>query len=282
MSCNDSSDLLSRLSGWLEEQGYPLEMVVARTFREADFRTLQSSYYTDPESDVQREIDVIAYRQNQIGKILVRVSFAIECKLSRDKPWVLFTSEDVRLAGPARVVQRASSGLGHKFLSSIARDEDIQTLNMLSLPRRPGYGVTQAFTSGQDTPYTACMGVAKCAVAEVLAADKASRTQGPLLKIVFPVVVMDGKLFECYLTEDGAITVLEIERGILVWRNPIVRVPHTIIDIVTVTGLPSLVRDANEAAVRLLACKEAVNELYESEAVPSFDPTSGYTVGRRQ
>ena len=136
-----SKSLESRITEWLETQGYPLEMVVAREFQSAGFRVLQSDYYSGPESNSSREIDVIAHLQEQVGSCLVRLSFCIECKSSQDKPWIIFTSAGVRLANPARVVQRASSLLGTLFLQKLARDNEIQSLNMFSITS-PLFGPT--------------------------------------------------------------------------------------------------------------------------------------------
>lgn len=272
MSQNDSTDFRSRLSNWLGTQGYPLEMVVARTFRRDGFRTFQSEYYTDPESNALREIDILAWKQKHVGDILIRLSFCIECKLSQGKPWVIFTSAGAQLADPARVAQRASSHLGTRFLIAISRDSEIQTLRLFSLPERPGYGVTQAFTSGRDVPYAACMAAAKCAVAEALDADRATETQGPVSNIIFPVVVVDGELFECYLDEQGQVSVSEAETGVLVWRNPIVCMPHTIIRISTIDNVPALVQEASEAAMSLFSRKKELDSLLdERDKGPRWD-----------
>lgn len=83
-------DLQASVQEWLEAQGYPLEMRTAAAFRLAGFRAVQGVYYQDPETDAWREIDVVAdipevYRS-------ARIVFVAECKSSRDKPWLLFTS----------------------------------------------------------------------------------------------------------------------------------------------------------------------------------------------
>src|SRR5690348_1970744 len=82
---------------WLRSQGYPLEMSVARAFRQAGFRVTQGRYYEDPQSHEWREIDVAASwaitRAGDTDVSRIAVTVAAECKLSRDKPWVLFCHE---------------------------------------------------------------------------------------------------------------------------------------------------------------------------------------------
>lgn len=248
----------SSISKWLETQGYPLEMLVAREFRKGGFRTIQSEYYTDPETDTKREIDIYASAQESSDAVLFRVSLCIECKQSREKPWVLFTSEDIRLASRARVVQRASTRLGENLLQKLMADEQIQRLKLFSLASRPAYGITQAFTSGQDIPYAACMGAAKCAAAKV---NQANQYPEPVCEVSFPVVIVDGKLFESYLSEDGEVIINEVESGTLVWRNPVVAMPHTIVRISTLSNLKSLVSEAASAAGKLFEHTQEVKEL---------------------
>ena len=56
----DESDLVKGVRGWLERQGYPLEMRVAAQFEKTDFHVLQSSYYVLP-GEQPRELDVEAW-----------------------------------------------------------------------------------------------------------------------------------------------------------------------------------------------------------------------------
>lgn len=56
----DESDLIKGVRGWLDKQGYPLEMRVAAQFEKTDFHVLQSSYYVLP-GQQPRELDVEAW-----------------------------------------------------------------------------------------------------------------------------------------------------------------------------------------------------------------------------
>jgi hypothetical protein len=72
--------------------------------------------------------------------------------------------------------------------------------------------------------------------------------------LAFPVVVVDGLLFECYLEPDSdQIRVEEIKSGTLVSRNPVVKMPHTIVSVVTVGVLDEFVRGAQGGARAILA-----------------------------
>lgn len=232
----------TKIRKWLNEQGYPLEMVVARSFQQRGFRVIQSDFYTDPDTGESREIDVVATRSTVVEGIGVRVTFVIECKLSKDKPWVLFTSQSIQLGDRARIVQRAASKFGANLLRILSRYKDYKTISSLyifAIPTLPAYSLTQAFTTGQDVCYKAATSVAKAAYAKATEFD--NRIPSPILpsfaEIVLPIIVVDGKLFDCHLEENSQINATEINSGVLIWRNPLVKSPHTIIHVVSVPAL---------------------------------------------
>jgi hypothetical protein len=164
------------------------------------------------------------------------MSLLIECKRSTDKPWILFTSDKIGLANPARVAQRAANSLGRNYLHEVCQQEDIQRLSIFSLPERPAYGVTQAFTTGKDVCYSAVTSVSKAALATIAELDgrkEKMKFMRNICSILFPVVVVEGKLFEAFLDKDVDVVVKDIETGTLLWRNPVVGNPHTIINIVS-------------------------------------------------
>src|SRR5258708_8233762 len=141
-------DLHKKVSEWLDKEGFPLEMVVASAFRRAGLWVMQSDYYEDPNEGKQREIDVIARQQVLVARDLLRITFAVECKVSRDKPWVLFTADSIRFLDSTRVAERTASSLGKRFLSQVAGDLEIQNLPFFTLPKRPGYGLAQGLRNG--------------------------------------------------------------------------------------------------------------------------------------
>lgn len=247
--------LEQKITSWLETQGYPLEMHVAKAFQGAGARVIQSEYYVDGTSAEPREVDVVASWQDEIDDILVRVILVIECKTSKDKPWVLFVSEKARLAPSARVSQRAASRLGRAALLKISRKKAVQGLSLFQLPNHPGYSLTQAFTSGHDVCYAAATAAANATAALAAETDSQRTRLGrfDILEVIFPVVVTEARLFAASLEEDSALSVQEEKSGVLLWRNPLVGRPHTIIHVVTASALQEFVANAKEPAVKFLA-----------------------------
>jgi hypothetical protein len=261
----DPNDVEKRISVWLNEQGYPLEMRVASILQQQGFRVVQSDYFIDPETGDYRELDVVAFQQKMIENVLFRMSLLVECKRSTDKPWLLFTSERTRLADPARVAQRAATALGRRYLCEICHELEVQALPLFALPDRPAYGITQAFTTGKDICYSAVTSVSKAALARVSEYDpkKIARVPGFRIRretdfcsIVFPIVVVEGGMFEVYLDGRTQVVVHELESSTLLWRNPLVGMPHTIVDVVPFSSFSSLSSAALTSINRMFELSE--------------------------
>jgi hypothetical protein len=246
-----ADDLNIKLAKWLKEQGYPLEMTVARAFRRAGLNIVQSEYYYDPETGKAREIDVFAFMQKRMDSFLGRIGFCVECKLAKDKPWIIFTSLEMQLADPARIVQRAASSLGFVLLRHVCNREDIWELPLFRIPERPGYGLTQAFTDNKDVPFSSVMAAGKAAAALARRFDRYAN-KDRTCEIAFPVVVISGKLYECYLDKANEIVISEIQSGTLVWRDPVIGMPNTIVHIVTSPEIDTFVREARDSASAIL------------------------------
>lgn len=92
---------------------------------------------------------------------MLRVTFIIECKVTKERPWVLFTAESVRLSDRARVVQRTASAVGDAFLHELSDSGTVQDLPFFVLPKRPGYGLVQALRKpdAKDLSYEALTSV---------------------------------------------------------------------------------------------------------------------------
>lgn len=88
-----------------------------------------------------------------------------------------------------------------------------------------GYGVTQAFINGKDIPYEAISSATKAAVSMSLtpskAAEKRPRQTSHLWGVIaFPIVVTDGKLFNCYLDASNQPVIKECQIACIEWKYP--------------------------------------------------------------
>ena len=138
-------ELEKKIIEWLNSQGYPLEMAVAQLFRNSGFWVIQSDFYEDKESGKKREIDIVAHVSKQ-SEVLLPLNFGfsvgccVECKLGKDKPWLLLTSKvlpryDIRDLA-------ITSDYGFKVLTKALGLSEIKNLNLMQNINY-GYGLTQ-------------------------------------------------------------------------------------------------------------------------------------------
>ena len=77
-------------------------------------------------------------------------------------------------------------------------------------------------------------------------------------RFVVPVIVLQAPLFECYLDDNGAMKLVPAEMLSLYWDNPLVsNRSHTVIDVVTVDGLPRYIESVKQAFSHLKDRHEA-------------------------
>src|SRR5262245_3552588 len=87
-----------KITDWLADTGYPLEMEVATILRKRGLSVFQADYYLDPKSNKYREIDVVAISDHFVAQEeghLLRFEILCECKKSRDKPWLFLVDDSV-------------------------------------------------------------------------------------------------------------------------------------------------------------------------------------------
>ncbi len=245
-----------QVTEWLEKQGYPLEMHVAQAFNRAGFRVGASSYFKDFETGESREIDILAHRLIFAGEVAVQFSCYIECKQSRDKPWVMFRyhEQDNRFGDKSIISSRVMQELLSRATQNSADFRRLKALPMFQY-KQLAFGVTRALTDGKDVAYEAVMQAVKACVArstaldEYLLGEKALRTCG----VNFPVVVIDGRLFDCFLTESGEVAVSEIEAGVLHWKTPNPYDAFPFVHVVTKPALGSFIEQVEKTGMGLHA-----------------------------
>ncbi len=113
------SDPKDAVDEFLRNNGYPLEMLVAKEFRKAGFEVYQSSIYVDKEKGKDREIDVTAYYWRIVDEIQVSIKVIIECKFAKT-PWVLFTGEIANFDNLPFPTFYCSNYAGKKLLKTLS------------------------------------------------------------------------------------------------------------------------------------------------------------------
>lgn len=235
--------MISKVSEWLNEQGFTLEMRTASAFRAAGFEVRQSSYYIDRESGKGREIDVVAWDPDHLG--IIEITFVVECKSSK-KPWVLLCSPDT-LVGYNRC--RAFGALSEKSFETLIRRimELVERWPWLKKSGMAAYSVRQAL-SDSDVAYAAAVAVAKATNSYVNKAD--SGYVSPYV-FAFPIIVVNSPILQCTLAEDGQIEVVEVEEGEWLFLAKLPEYFGTCIRIMSLERLPVFVREAKAFALQI-------------------------------
>lgn len=255
---------------WLHKQGYPLEMQVAQQLRQSGMWVQQSSLYLDTSASVVREIDVLArsshlYRQeiDQLSTdIYSTLTLCVECKLSKDKPWIIFKAPTKRPS--FRLIPDIAplcAGDAYEYFSWLYRNGCLNECSLFQPTNRMGYSIAQAFSEGVDIPYKAINGALSAAKSEALEHPKSLEDKPDEVyfsgNFILPVVVFDNQLFECYLDASGGLRVNEVDHAVLRMDElqisektvqptlaPIV--PSVIVSIYTAKALVALIRHASE------------------------------------
>jgi len=239
--------LKKKIQKWLKDQGYPLEMRVATSFRKKGFDVIQSHFYSDPENEIYREIDIVASLPEFTG--IIDISFVIECKSSKKKPWLLFTSEHV-LEG-WNILN--SFCIHSKPCRKALIDKGIETVIRLPWMKkkdRVAYGITQAFKTGEDVTFKASTSVLKAAIARKKYLHE--RNLVPLV-FVFPIIVLEGSAMECFIDGKGRMSIKEIQEGFYFLPLDIAGENGTCIKILTVDRLARVIGQAKNISESILA-----------------------------
>ena len=255
-SANDQPGLEAHVSDWIEKSGFEFELHVARQLAELGFIVSQSETYAGSVPDEIIEVDIegslwVTGVDRDAEIHAVSLTTIAECKKAH-LPWVLFTSpvsERVR----SYSLKRYSKGLGDRLLVYLGIGEQTEPLvPILEHPPRMGFALRTAMLKPnmekgpREGKQSAEIAVAQLR-REVIAwsQDHSVNENDEDYKgwVLFPVVVVDGKLFECRLSQDGHPEVHSIDHGVLSLPAPNTRVAGLPIDIVTREGLPHLLMD---------------------------------------
>lgn len=224
-------------------------MKVARCFQKAGFRVSTSEYYIDPDENKPREIDVIACLNSNIAGITFQLAYVLECKSSRESPWVCFQGDHKQEKNSIGFISRIATVQGHDLIAETTSNPDITTNRLFGLPEEHAYAITNALRDGKDLPYQAIVGVQKAAKALISHYDKIQSHPNPVhtVCIAFPVVIADTSIFSCILGNEGSIELKEVPAHTLLRTG--FDTYYSIIEIVAASSMEAFV----EAKAELMA-----------------------------
>ncbi|GGF77332.1 hypothetical protein GCM10010912_23020 [Paenibacillus albidus] len=201
---SNGNGLKLKVQEWLEKEGYSLEFLTATAFEKQGFRVRQSENYLDEKNNIHREVDVLASLIHKLDdETLFRITHVVECKWSKDKPWVVFCSNGSNLSPAACIAQSVSSKFGNTLLWLMAADRDIYGSSHFLTPNTPGFSGRQALANGKDLFYSAMQNVtAASRLVGNYFDDSITKTPPDYAELVFPVVVVNGSLFQAVYNDE--------------------------------------------------------------------------------
>jgi hypothetical protein len=158
-----------------------------------------------------------------------------------------------------------------------------------SMPQNAGYSMTESLRKdikAKDNAYIATMQISKCVEAHDIEVEGIYHNAvidfqdglglrddelSLFCSIAFPIIIVKGSLFECYLDENNEIVVTEVNNGILLVSNKyqfdrVISKPNTsVLRIVTECYMERFAKEAHEAVSGLLSQGQAINEFWEHE-----------------
>jgi len=232
---NESEELKNKVEKWINSEGIPLEYFTSSCFMNSGFKVLQSDFVE--ENGIPREIDVNASLDFQLSETLLRIQCTIECKWTKDKPWIVFTSSTANMAESANIAQTLGNKVGSSLLWHIAGEADLNALDLFSRKQSSGFSGRQALTKDSDLFYSTTQAITNKTILKLNEYDRfMSNDPFGLVAIGFPIIVIDGVLFESHF-KNGKVEIVQVNNSIIHWRGSSKWKLHTTINIVTKTHL---------------------------------------------
>jgi hypothetical protein len=210
-------DLKQKVLKAVEETGFPLELRVSRLLQQHDCLVANNVYYLDPDEGKGREVDIRALKNVEFSHsnrtFYVRNCYFIECKRSRKRPWVVFTSESTGYDSNLPTLQ--VRGLSYKDVYASALNtwaseevlEALETVHPYAKNRMRGRGYLEALKGGSpdmggEFASMIFKAITTAVKAAIIARDQQFAARGNSVCFYYPFIVLDGVLFEAFLEGD--------------------------------------------------------------------------------
>ncbi|MDR3665594.1 MAG: hypothetical protein P4L35_02010 [Ignavibacteriaceae bacterium] len=256
-------DVKKNIIEYLEREGFPFEMQVSQIFQKEGFSVNSSVYLEDVNSHKSREIDVICYKGKLVNKyVIFDIKFIVECKYSKLSPWIMFRADsDKSKAVKHDAMFRSATEIGKIALLEIENTASNKDNYLFEVPNNLFYGVrcitknknNHSEIDRSDVPYQAIMQVCNGVASSIkYLEEKFNNNFISRLEIYFPLIIVDGPLFECYLGETSEIIVNEIEQGIIKMEQPNLSNDKYYIRVISSKAMIKIIQNLSQSCNELL------------------------------
>jgi hypothetical protein len=211
-----TKELTGSIFEWLSRTGYPLELRIGRELQKKGWHVNYGRRYNDPETGKSRELDIQAIVGGVSPKTAsVFCSFCIECKSSKDKPWIAL---DTGATINEEIYSYLALGDLSEMVVTAANSEHISLPKLFAANTPHVGGVVQALGAKDDnapvSPFAALMQARSAALALDAEFHKtAEDVSGELATatLFVPIVVLGGKLFKYSIDDESKESLSEVD-----------------------------------------------------------------------
>ena len=197
-----------RLLEAVEKSGFPLELRAAHLLQQFGYEVATNLYYVDQDEGKGREIDIRALRNYKFrgvhdDDLWVRHCLFIQCKRSSKGPWAFFTSPatgyDAALTDPLVSGLTTNAKWSEPPIPTL-----LQSTHPLGRLVRRGRSFTEPLKKEgtEETIFSALVTAAKATINAVNSSFCAGYGS---VCFYFPVVLLDGELWDVHLKGDGSL-----------------------------------------------------------------------------
>lgn len=206
------SDKLKNIRSWLNKNGYPLEMKVAKILKEKGFEIGQSILYKDNETGKYRETDIIAHITKNINNVWFNLTFVFECKKTIEKPWVAFINktEEKNLTNTPPIFGSRNAQL---LFQQIIKNNNYRSPTIFPDLKKYAYNLVSSHNENKDLAYNAMQSVLK---ATDYLVTKSNESNKMFCNIYIPIIVIEGSLIEASLDQNNEIELCEINKSYVI------------------------------------------------------------------
>lgn len=208
-----TEELASKVSAWLAQTGYPLEMRVAQRLSSAqlarDWELAPNAIYVDPITKDERETDYSLEWWQGEDAFMLSYRIVMECK-NTAQPWVVFRRAGA--AGQSASIFKSYPNLTYYWESSLGQLRGLlDSLDKYLAGRvhswpSSGYAIVEAFkqSNGKDVAHNSVRQALSAAVGAMrLPIWDNAEDKVPGSATVAPIVITTSPLFEARLDSNG-------------------------------------------------------------------------------
>jgi len=256
----DSPPTQEEVMRWVREKGNPFELAIGREFRGNGWETRHGYYYEDPIEKKPRELDILAWKMarrtvspDTVDTPAIGFTLAVQCKRSETNPWIVFSSDSTE-SHSLSVVNELPGTMGPqliRWLGQEGKGDRLQKFGSVHYGRRYGHGITQYRRSKNvvDPAYNALVSAANAASAVAATQEsvggQVGSTLDAIVRIVLPVVVFGGTLYELYLADAGHEVLHEVAWLKVMTPDPLRPGSVVRVTVITPAALPTFLQQVD-------------------------------------